>query len=59
MNNNLQCLEAERLRLLSLVHKYGINNNKTIKQSEILDRLIVDYQKSQINQHQFRPEMLD
>ena len=38
-------MEAERKRLAVMISKYGINDTKTIKQSEKLDKLIVDYLK--------------
>lgn len=38
-----QKVERERQRLAAIINRFGINHNQTIKQSEKLDKLIVDY----------------
>ena len=45
MYKGLQKRMGERKRLAVMISKYGINDTKTIKQSEKLDKLIVDYLK--------------
>lgn len=38
-------MEKERKLLALMIRRYGICHEKTIKQSEMLDKLIVDYLK--------------
>lgn len=45
MGRELERMEAERLRLYQVACRMGINDERTIRQSERLDRIIVNYMR--------------
>lgn len=45
MCRKLSCMEAERLRLQDFACRMGIGHDATLKQSQLLDKMVVAYMK--------------
>jgi hypothetical protein len=43
-----QRLEAERTKLIDMALRYGLNDSRVIKQSQVVDRLIEPVQRKEL-----------